>query len=294
MPRSNAHLRAIATPDTPAVTATAAGNGIAQTRVAGTLADPTTPALVEGLIGHVRTRPARNAFVYSAFCLRLPLSRLSELPARGIALNRRGVLSFHERDHGARDGSPLAPWIAQLLASEGIEADGEAVLYTFPRMLGYLFNPVSFWLCHDRHNHVRAILAEVCNTFGEQHNYLLAHADGRPIRAGETLTAHKVFHVSPFCEVKGRYRFRFQFGAHWLARIDYDDSAVIGMPLLETWISGDARPLARSATRWLPLRYPWFTLAVMARIHWQALKLAGKRVPFFRKPAPPLATTTRQ
>jgi DUF1365 family protein len=248
--------------------------------------------LVEGLIGHVRTRPARNAFIYPAFCLRLPLSQLADLPSRGVALNRFGVVAFHERDHGPRDGSPLAPWIAALLAGEGIDVDGEIVLYTFPRMLGYLFNPVSFWLCHDRFGDVRAILAEVSNTFGEQHNYLLAHGDGRNIRPGETLTARKVFHVSPFCEVKGRYRFRFQYGAHWLARIDYDDSDTIGMPLLETWISGDAHVLSRSVTRRLPLRYPWFTLGVALRIHWQAVRLALKRVPFFRKPAPPSQATT--
>jgi DUF1365 family protein len=262
--------------------------------VRGTLADATAPALIEGVIGHLRTRPARNAFVYPAFCLRLPLSRLAELPDRGVALNRRGLVSFHERDHGARDGSSLAAWIADLLAHEGIHADGEIVLYTFPRMLGYLFNPVSFWLCHDRDAQVRGILAEVRNTFGEQHNYLLAHADGRPIRPGETLAAHKVFHVSPFCEVKGRYRFRFNFGAHWLARIDYDDDDAVGMPLLETWISGDAKALDRAALRRLPLRYPGFTLGVIARIHWQAVKLAMKRVPFFSKPVPPAEATTRQ
>lgn len=262
--------------------------------VRGTLADPTTPALIEGMIGHVRTRPTRNAFNYQAFCLRLPLSQLADLPKRGIAFNRTGVLSFHERDHGPRDGTPLAPWIAALLAAERVQADGEVVLYTFPRMLGYLFNPVSFWLCHDRQGEVRAILAEVCNTFGEQHNYLLAHGDGRTILPGETLTARKVFHVSPFCDVKGRYRFRFQFGSRWLARIDYDDTDTIGMPLLETWISGEARALSRSAVRRLPLRYPWFTLGVIVRIHLQALKLFTKRVPFFRKPAPPAQPLTRQ
>jgi DUF1365 family protein len=281
----NAHLRSVSTP-APAVAKPAVERG--------GLADPTTPALIEGVIGHVRTRPARNAFVYPAFCLRLPLSRLAELPDRGVALNRRGLVSFHERDHGAGDGTPLAAWIAALLAREGIRADGEIVLYTFPRMLGYLFNPVSFWLCHDHDANVRAILAEVRNTFGEQHNYLLAHPDGRPIRPGETLAARKVFHVSPFCEVKGRYRFRFQFGAHWLARIDYDDDDAVGMPLLETWISGDARSLDRAALRRLPLRYPWFTLGVIARIHWQAARLAMKRVPFFSKPVPPAEATTRQ
>ena len=103
------------------------------------------------------------------------------------------------------------PGSVRLLASESVDADGEVVLHAFPRMLGYVFNPVSFWVCHDREGRVRAVLCEVCNTFGEQHNYLLAHPDGRPLVSGETLRARKVLHVSPFCEVKGGYRFRFHF-----------------------------------------------------------------------------------
>jgi DUF1365 family protein len=77
-------------------------------------------------------------------------------------------------------------------------------------MLGYVFNPVSFWFCHDRGGALRAVLAEVNNTFGERHNYLVAHADGRPIRDGEALRARKLFHVSPFLAVHGDYRFRFE------------------------------------------------------------------------------------
>ena len=250
-------------------------------------------ALVEGSIVHRRTRPAANAFTYPAFCLRLPLSALDTLPGRGIARNRFGLVAFHDRDHGPGDGTPLASWLRNLLAAEGIVADGEVVLYAFPRVLGYVFNPVSFWVCHDRGGSVRALLAEVCNTFGERHNYLLAHDDGRPLVSGETLTARKVFHVSPFCEVKGRYAFRFHFGAdRWLARIDYFDGNT-PTPLLETSISGRATPATRAAVRGLPLRYRWFTAGVVMRIHWQALKLWLKRVPFFTKPEPPTVSTTR-
>jgi hypothetical protein len=252
------------------------------------------PAIVRGEIAHRRRRPARNEFAYPAFCLRLPLSRLAELPGRGIARNGRGLVSFHDRDHGPRDGSPLDAWIRGVLADQGIAADGEVVLYTFPRMLGYVFNPISFWVCHGRDGHVRAVLCEVSNTFGERHNYLLAHRDGRPLASGETLGAAKVFHVSPFCEVRGRYAIRFRFGAgRWLARIDYFDDGDCAEPLLETWISGDATPLQPAAARRLPLQYPLFTLGVVARIHWQALRLWMKRVPFFTKPAPPPERTTR-
>ena len=266
-------------------------------------------AILAGEIAHRRARPVRNAFTYPGFCLRLPLSRLAELPSRGVAWNTRGVLAFHDRDHGPRDGSPLLPWIRALLAREGVTADGEVVLHAFPRMLGYLFNPVTFWVAYDCDALPRAVLVQVRNTFGECHDYLVAPPDGRPIGPGEVLKARKVFHVSPFCEVKGHYAFRFHFGPQrWLARIDYFDddagSAVASRtprvatgsclePLIETWFSGAAEPLDRASSRALLWRYRWFTLAVMLRIHWQAAKLAAKRVPFFAKPAPPGASPSR-
>jgi uncharacterized protein len=251
------------------------------------------PAIVEGEVMHRRTRPTEHAFTYPAFCLRLPLSQLSALPEAGIACNRRGLVSFHERDHGPRTGAPLATWMRDLLAREGIVADGEIVLHAFPRMLGYVFNPVSFWVCHDAGGGVAAVLVEVNNTFGETHHYLLAHPHGEPLRSGETLTARKVFHVSPFCDVNGHYTFRFNFGAdRWLARIDYFDGDG-DTALLETHVSGRVQALTPSLARRLIWRYRWFTLAVVARIHWHAARLWLMRVPFFTKPVPPSTLLTR-
>jgi hypothetical protein len=286
-------LRRESAPGVPAAPSRAAPAGPSAVPARATPPGFAEVALVEGSIMHRRTRPAANAFTYQAFCLRLPLSALDTLEAHGIARNRAALVSFHDRDHGAGDGVPLERWIRDLLAAEGVAADGEIVLYAFPRMLGYVFNPVSFWVCHDRGGRVRALLAAVRNTFGERHNYLLAHDDGRPLSSGETLTARKVFHVSPFCEVKGRYAFRFHFAAdRWLARIDYHDGDE-ATPLLETSISGRTTAVTRAAVRRLPLRYRWFTAGVVMRIHWQALQLWRKRVPFFAKPEPPTISTTR-
>ena len=257
------------------------------------------PSLIHGEIMHRRHRPVGNAFTYRSFCLALPLARIEELPRLGIAHNRGALVSFFDSDHGQRDGTALEPWMRRLLAAENVVADGEIVLYTFPRMLGYVFNPVSFWVCHDREGQVRAVLCEVCNTFGECHNYLLAHADNRPLLSGETVACRKVFHVSPFCETKGGYRFRFHFAAdRWLARIDYSDApeeggAVALNPLLETSVSGVAQPLSSAAVRGLLWRYRWFTLGVILRIHWQAIKLWAKQVPYIAKPSPPPQRTTR-
>jgi DUF1365 family protein len=158
-------------------------------------------------------------------------------------------------------------------------------------MLGYVFNPVSFWLCHDRHGALRAVLCEVNNTFGESHHYLLAHEDQRPIGPDDEMRARKVFHVSPFCAVRGNYRFRFDLESERaMVRIDYDDGE--GMLLATSVVGRGQRLRTRTQLRAL-LCYPWMTLGVIARIHWQALKLWGKGVPFFRKPAPPAQEISR-
>ena len=158
-------------------------------------------------------------------------------------------------------------------------------------MLGYVFNPVSFWLCHDRAGALRAVLAEVSNTFGEHHNYLVAHDDARPIAAGDWLSARKVFHVSPFFPVSGEYRFRFADRPERCAfRIDYEDGQ--GNSLV-TSVSGAAQVANTAALLRAFFRYPWMTLGVMLRIHYHALRLWLKRVPFFAKPIPPAEDTTR-
>jgi len=250
------------------------------------------PLLFFGQVMHSRLRPRRNRFVYRVFFLRVRTDRIDALRGPLFSVDRWNLFSLHRRDHGARDGSELEPWIRGLLAREGLDsADGEIWLQTFPRMLGYVFNPVSFWLCHDRAGALRAVLCEVSNTFGERHNYLLAHPDQRPILPGERLSARKVFHVSPFCEVEGRYRFQFDLeDAACAVRIDYDDAQG---PLLATAVRGRSQVLtARSLARAF-LGYPWMTLGVILCIHWQALRLWIKGVPFFSKPLPPIQETTR-
>jgi len=168
------------------------------------------------------------------------------------------------------------------------DATGEAWLHTYPRVLGYVFKPVSFWYCHRQDGTLAAIVAEVNNTFGERHCYLLAGPD---LGWGRELTARKVFHVSPFCSVQGSYRFRFmRTEDRVVARVDHDDDAGA---LLETSVSGHLAPLTPAAARAAFFGMPLMTLSVVARIHWQALKLWRKRVPFFSKPAPPKAFISR-
>jgi uncharacterized protein len=274
-----------------------------------------------GQVRHTRLRPKKNAFAYRTYFLMLPLramaarrpvegqgkgarngSRESLKESTALAVNRPAALSFYDCDHGdgrapGADGAGGAlGWIDELLQREGIhDATGEVWLHCYPRVLGYTFKPVSFWYCHTADGLLRAIVVEVNNTFGERHCYLL----DRP-QFGRELRADKVFHVSPFCPVEGGYRFRFMLsldpthaphGAHTVARIDFDDA---NGPLIQTSVSGALEPATHQAIRTAVWRYPAMTLGVIARIHWQAVRLWLKRTRFFTKPVPPDAFVTRQ
>ena len=235
------------------------------------------PQICLGHVMHRRLRPVLNAFVYPVFYVHLPVRDLSSANCAVFSVDKFNLLSFYGKDHGPRDGSPLLPWIEALLVEHGLPGDGSIVLQTFPRVLGFVFNPVSFWYCHDRAGRLIAILAEVNNTFGGTHGYLL-HRHGEPLADGEVLRAEKHFHVSPFNEIEGGYRFRFQLErAVQQAHIDYDDAEG---ELLLTAISGKPQPWSTGALLFAFLRMPFLTLGVIVRIHWQALKLWLKGVPF--------------
>ncbi|MBL8260197.1 MAG: DUF1365 domain-containing protein [Candidatus Competibacteraceae bacterium] len=242
------------------------------------------PKLVYGRVAHRRLRPAGNAFAYPVFYVQLPLDELAAAEGPLFGIDRFRALSFHQKDHGPRDGSPLAPWIRALLRARGLPDDGEIILQAFPRVWGYAFNPVSFWFCRDGAGALVAVLAEVNNTFGGHHHYLLHSPDGAPIGDGRTLGAEKRFHVSPFCAVEGGYRFRFWLErATTAVRIDYDDAEGA---LLLTSISGRPQPWSTRGLLIALLRMPLLTAGVMARIHWQALRLWLKGVPFYGKTPP--------
>ena len=251
------------------------------------------PLLGFGVVQHKRIKPVANGFNYANYFLMLPLRTMRAAQAGSpgaLAHNRSAAISFFDTDHG--DGrADSVGWIDELLAKEGIDdATGELWLHTYPRVLGYTFKPVSFWYCHAQDGSLRVIVVEVNNTFGERHCYLLDQPT-----YGKELTADKVFHVSPFCTLEGSYRFRFMRAQHGgiektIARIDYDDAAG---PLLETSVSGTLEPVTRASLRKALWRYPAMTLGVVARIHWQAVRLWIKRVPFVSKPKPPEQFLTR-
>jgi DUF1365 family protein len=244
--------------------------------------------IATGVVRHRRLRPVDNAFEYRTYFLMLPMRQLRDQPCAALPRNRFGLLAFHDRDHGDGRSDALA-WLDGLLRAEGIaDADGEVWLQTYPRVLGPTFKPVSFWTCERANGTLAAVVVEVNNTFGERHCYLL---DGPDLAFGRELSARKVFHVSPFCSVQGRYRFRFMRTAgRTVARIDHDDD---DGPLLQTSVSGHLQPLTAASARAAFFGLPLMTLGVVARIHWHALRLWAKHVPFFTKPAPPRQFITR-
>ncbi|MBH9551696.1 DUF1365 domain-containing protein [Inhella gelatinilytica] len=245
-----------------------------------------------GPVRHRRMAPHPHAFEVDSFFLMLPMRSLRIRPEPALHRNRRAWVSFHDADHGEGGEDALA-WCEALLEREGIDGvDGEIWLQCFPRVAGHAFKPVSFWYCERRDGTVRAVLAEVHNTFGERHVYLL---EGEGLAYGAEVQARKVFHVSPFAKVQGQYRFRFHrrtgSDARCIARIDLDDDS--GRALLQTSIAGQLEPLSAAALRRAALAQPLHSWMLVARIHWHALRLWLKGVPWFSKPLPPTELVSR-
>lgn len=186
---------------------------------------------------------------------------------------------------------PPVAWIRDILARSNIsEADGEIVLVTIPRVLGFVFNPVSFWLCFDVASRLRAVVAEVNNTFGERHFYVCRHDDHRPITPQDQLTNHKIFHVSPFMKVEGHYRFTFAWSEGALGvRIDLHDETGL---ILTTSVAGKRQAVTSGRLALAFFANPLVMFKVLGLIHYQAARLFLKGVASFRKPAPPASSVS--
>ena len=241
-----------------------------------------------GHVWHKRLRPVINSFQYSVFFLRIPLHTLniSKKWPLFLSYNRSNLFALYDKDHG--DGkTPLLTWIKTILQQHNVhDVDGEIILQTFPRMLGYIFNPISFWFCYQKNGDLRAILCEVNNTFGERHGYLLKCNH----HAQNSFTSQKIFHVSPFCEVTGHYDFKFDETKeaaqikHIGYQIDYADEQG---PLLLTRISGQLKQFNKRTSLFAFFCYPLLNFKIIFAIHWQAFKLWFKRLPFHKKPPAP-------
>lgn len=247
---------------------------------------------IAGRSFHGRRGAVENRFTYGVdYVLLDPEDTALRAPAI-LARNRAGLVSLHDADHGgARGAGQGVAWVRRVLAQAGLDkADGKVLLLAQPRILGHVFNPVSFWLCHGSDSTLRCVIAEVNNTFGDRHSYLCHHDDQRPIIAADELSARKIFHVSPFQPVDGGYRFRFDITSARLGiRIEYGHAAGGVVATL----TGPRRKASTGGLLAAMLRRPFGSRRVLALIHWQALKLWWKGARYHPRPAPPVQEVSR-
>jgi DUF1365 family protein len=240
-----------------------------------------TPKLINCEVMHQRLSPRKNAFKYDVYYLGIPLSQIeSNAIGETLNLNRFGLHSFYEKDHGYRDGTSLKAWLYDMFDAYKFEKPKEVFLISMPRILGYVFNPVSFWFCWNSKDELYAVVSEVNNTFGETHSYL-TYLDDKDTNGN--YVAKKVFHVSPFLEREGYYDFQFSLS---------DDSIKIHINLFDnnkekillTSLSGKFDDLNSMSLKRAFFRVPFATMKSIFLIHFQAVKLLLKKIKFISKP----------
>ena len=236
---------------------------------------------------HRRNFPVNYRFTYPVFSLFLDLDHLERdcRSLRLLSVDRFNLLSIHRKDYGPRDGSNLKSWAETLLAEQGIDLQGGTIyLLCFPRILGYVFNPITIWYCHHADGTLRALICEVNNTFKEHHFYLL-HRNGATMNWPVSDIKQKRLHVSPLIGMQAEYHFRFKEPGERLGIVinEYQDRRL----MLTASQTGVAHPLEEKKLIAALARTPLMTFKVMAAIHWQALKIWLRGAPFFPKPQPP-------
>lgn len=251
------------------------------------MAGVSAPALYRCRIMHRRPGPPRYRFAYRAFFILLDIDAIDATCAVSplISRNRSNLLSFHDADHGPHDGSSLRVWLDGVLAEHGVAlAGGRVRLLAMPRVLGYGFNPISLYYAEHRDGTLRALVAEVHNTFGEHHVYVL-HDDGQPMDWRAARDKAKQFHVSPFFDRSGTYRFHvMEPGERVGLGIRLYDEA--GDLRIATALSGTRQQLSTRSIAIAACVVPLMTLKVTAAIHWQAFKIWLRGAKFHTKPEP--------
>jgi DUF1365 family protein len=245
---------------------------------------------IAGTTFHGRKGPVANAFRYGVDYVLLDPEAAGPFP-RIFGRNRAGLASLWDIDHGGppRNGRGVA-WVREVLAAHGLPGGERIRLMAQPRILGHVFNPVSFWLCHDEAGALRVVIAEVTNTYGERHSYLCHRDDLAPLTREDTVEARKVFYVSPFQPIAGFYRFRFDIRPDRVGIwIDYTTAG----GGLFTNLIGPRKPLTSAGILAACLRRPLGSRRVLGLIHLQAFRLMARGVPFRTRPLPPAEEVSR-
>jgi DUF1365 family protein len=244
-------------------------------------------ALYRGRVMHARLHPFQHRFDYAVWSLLLDIDRIDDALAAAPLLkrNRFGLASFHDRDHGPRDGSPLRPHVDRLLARAGLKRPARVRLLCHPRVLGYAFNPLAVYFCEDEGGALCGLVYEVRNTFGEHHSYVCPVAPGEASAAGVRQARDKLFFVSPFLDLDLGYRFRVAAPDERLRLRILVERA--GAPVLATAYSAEREELTDAALARACLAVPLLGLKIMAAIHWEALRVWLKGARLVARPAPP-------
>ena len=239
--------------------------------------------LLSGKVMHARLAPKINQFIYNIYYLLLPLECIEDCSLNQyLALNRFGLHSFHTKDHGYRDQRSLRQWVSDIHQEHNIQMPNKIILMCMPRVLGYVFNPVSFWLGLDLKGNIKSIIYEVNNTFGESHSYICDASNYQP---QSWLKAKKCLHVSPFLPVAGHYEFAFSIAKdNTKILINYHLNQKL---TLKTSLVGKHTKLSKNLLLRKTLAQPLQSLKVIILIHYQALKLWQKNINFHKQPSPP-------
>jgi len=241
-----------------------------------------------GPVMHQRMRPVSHRFSYSVFSLLIDLDALDQIDRQSplFSVNKFNLMSVYERDHGPRDGSSLASHARKLFKKAGLQLDsGRIRLLCYPRILGYVFDPLSVYFAYDEQERLMGLLYEVRNTFGEHHTYVAPLKPGEQTEAGIRQESPKRFFVSPFNPVEMAYRFRIHppdetVGVRIL--VTDQDEPVMAASFHGSFLRFSTRSLLR-----LCLTIPFLTLKIIVGIHIEALRLWMKGLRLRARPAPP-------
>tara|TARA_Y100001936_G_scaffold53790_1_gene52330 strand:+ start:1309 stop:2073 length:765 start_codon:yes stop_codon:yes gene_type:complete len=238
-------------------------------------------SIYNGSVIHKRFKPKKHFFKYKVFSLLIDLSELNELNdnLKFFSLNKFNLISFYEKDHGHRDGSSLLKWVKNNLTRNNISTDNIKVkLLCYPRILGYVFNPLSIFFIYDRNENLISILYEVKNTFGEQHTYVFKLEGKNKLIQN---SCSKKFHVSPFIEMDCDYFFKILNPGDTLSVIidQYDQEGKI----LFASQDGKRSDLTSKNLMNSYLRHPLMTFKIISAIHFEAFKLWVKGIKFVKK-----------
>jgi len=240
-----------------------------------------------GTVVHKRLSPRPHAFRYSVCALLLDVDEIDRLATdlKLFSRNRFNLVSFHDRDHGRGDGTPVDVHARGLLAAGGLDACGHSVrLLCYPRLIGYVFNPLSVYFCSRRDGTLGAVIYEVTNTFRERTSYIIPAMPA--VNGTVSQACAKAMYVSPFASRAGCYSFRIRApAADVMVAVNFRDQT--GCPVLKTRFSGARQPLDDTALARLMARHPMMTLKVIGAIHFEAARLWAKRIPLVRHDAAP-------